>query len=403
MIKPDYAGGGIVNLMSSLLRARGGDSSLPEASLLPSAELAGHRHLVLIVIDGLGADWLTAQAPNGFLSAHRLGALTSVFPSTTAAAVTSFLTGVPPAQHGVTGWFTWLRELGCVMKMLPGQPRCGGQGNWGMVEDLSWLFSCPSVFGRIATGSTLISPKQIAHSAFSRAHAGPARVRPYRNLKDFFRQIEQAIKRTRAPSYIYAYWSELDHLGHKHGIDSPAASAHLHQLDQGLAALSQRLSGHDACLLVTADHGQLDCTAADQTQIADHPELADCLRMPLCGEPRAAFCYTRGDSMEAFEQAVHSALNGRFDLMHSQQLMDQGFFGPGDPHPELRHRIGDIVLLGRDSAVIGDHLPTEKPFKQVGVHGGLSRAEMLVPLCLIRVFDSVAGSGESSSLSSAAR
>ncbi|EIC20912.1 alkaline phosphatase family protein [Thiorhodovibrio frisius] len=384
MIKPDYAGGCIVNLMSSLLHARGATSiDLPEARLLPAAELADYRHLVLIVIDGLGANWLARHSPDGLLARHQLGSLTSVFPSTTAAAIGSFLTGVPPAQHGITGWFTWLRELGCVMKTLPGQPRCGGQSNWAMVEDLRTLFPCPSVFERITTGSTVISPKQIAHSAFNRAHCGPARLRPYRNLKDCFRQIEQAVKRTRQPSYIYAYWSELDHLGHKHGIDSTETINHLYALEQGLAQLTTRLAGSDACLLISADHGQLDCTKADQTQIAAHPALADRLRLPLCGEPRAAFCYTCADELDGFIAAAQDTLGTRFDVVRSRDLLAQGVFGPGTPHPELTHRIGDATLIARDHCVILDRLPTEKPFTPIGVHGGLSPDEMLVPLCRI--------------------
>ncbi|MBK1648796.1 alkaline phosphatase family protein [Rhabdochromatium marinum] len=381
LIKPDYAGGGIVNLMSSLLRARGASSDWPDARLLPASELTDYRHLVLIVIDGLGADWLARHSPTGLLARHQLGALTSVFPSTTAAAIGSFLTGVPPAQHGITGWFTWLRELGCVMKPLPGQPRSGGQSDWGMIKDLRSLFPRPSVFERIQTPSTLISPQSIIHSAFSRAHSGPARLRPFRNLKDCFRQIEQAVKLTRQPSYIYAYWSELDHLGHKHGIDSGAAIEHLHALEQGLEHLKTRLAGQDVCVLISADHGQLDASPAEQTRINTFPALAERLQLPLCGEARAAFCYPCAGELEGFIAAAEAALGSRFAIIRSRDLLAQGYFGPGTPHPELTHRSGDVILIGRDHNVIIDQLLTEPDFTPIGVHGGLSRAEMLVPLC----------------------
>jgi hypothetical protein len=42
------------------------------------------------------------------------------------AAITSFLTGTAPRQHGVTGWHMYLRELGAVLAILPGRPRYGG-------------------------------------------------------------------------------------------------------------------------------------------------------------------------------------------------------------------------------------------------------------------------------------
>lgn len=385
IIVPDYAGGGIVNLMSSLIRARGGTSDLPEATLLAAGEIEDAQHLVLIIIDALGDDWLTRHAPDGWLAQQRIGTLTSVFPSTTAAAVGSFLTGVAPAQHAITGWFTWLRELGCLMKTLPGQPRAGGQGDWAMVKDLRTLFPCPPVFTRMQTASSLISPKSIAHSAFNRAHCGPALPRTFTRLGEFFDQIERAVRYAREPSYIHAYWPELDHIGHHHGIDSAKAVEHLQFIERGLATLAKRLAGRNTRLLVTADHGQLDCPATDQTELSDHPALADLLRMPLCGEPRAAFCYTAGGALEAFLAAADAHLGARFTAVRAADLLAQGYFGPGQPHPELKHRIGDAILLGRGACILRDHLPTETPFVPVGVHGGLSRAEMLVPLCYARL------------------
>jgi hypothetical protein len=38
----------------------------------------------------------------------------------------------------------------------------------------------------------------------------------------------------------------------------------------------------------------------------------------------------------------------------------------------------------RDNYVVRDSLPFEKPHSQIGVHGGLSDAELKVPLCLFR-------------------
>jgi hypothetical protein len=111
---PNYQGASIINLMQSLIRARGPaagaatsstSAPYPEAQLLPAAEIARARHLVLLVIDGLGDDWLRRQSPQGPLARHRLGALTSVFPPTTATAITSYLTGDAPQQHGMTGWY----------------------------------------------------------------------------------------------------------------------------------------------------------------------------------------------------------------------------------------------------------------------------------------------------------
>ena len=97
--------------MASIIQARGGRAEHPSLTLLPPRELARATNLVLLVIDGLGDDWLMRRSPDGLLSRHRLGSITSVFPSTTATAITTFLTGDAPLLHGLTGWYTWIGEL----------------------------------------------------------------------------------------------------------------------------------------------------------------------------------------------------------------------------------------------------------------------------------------------------
>jgi hypothetical protein len=384
MNRPDYNGGGLVNMMASLIRARGGSAEHADLAALPASALAGARHIVLLVIDGLGDDWLRRHAPDGLLARHRVTAVTSVFPPTTASAITTYLTGDAPQQHGLTGWFMWLRELGCVMTVLPGTPRYGGVGYRQAGIDLNQLLGHRSVFARMASRSVAVSPRYIARSDFNLAHLGPARLRPYKGLKGLTRQIARAIRKARSPSYVYAYWPGLDSLGHARGIDSPESVAHLGALEQHIAMLTDALAGSDTALLISADHGQIDTAPGDLTDLADHPELADCLHIPLCGEPRAAFCYVRPDRVQAFEHYCTTVLGERFALYPSRELMEEGLFGPGPPHPRLAERIGDYTLLARGNNLIRDPLPFDKPFTQVGVHGGLSNAELRVPLCLLR-------------------
>lgn len=378
---PDYSGAGIVNLMASLINARGGLATAPEATLLPAHALAGARQIVLLVIDGLGDDWLLRHAPRGLLAGARRGALTSVFPPTTAAAITTFLTGEAPAQHGLTGWFMWLKELGAVLTVLPGCPRYGGVSYRAAGIDVAALFGHQPLSARLATPSTLISPREIAHSDFNLAHQGPARLRQFRNLRGLMREIRRAVRGARAPGFVYAYWPELDHLGHVHGIDAPQTLAHLAELEAQLAGLVSALAGTDTVLLVCADHGLVDLAPADITDLRAHPVLADCLRIPLCGEPRAAFCYVRPDRVGVFEDYCRERLAGRFALHRSADLIDAGWFGPGPHHPRLHERIGDSTLVALGGNAIRDPLPSDGPFRQVGVHGGLSRAELYVPLC----------------------
>lgn len=386
MNKPDYHGGSILNLMHSIIQARGGHSVTPPLTALPLDTLVHARHLILLVIDGLGANWLAQHAPNGILHRAQCASLTSVFPSTTASAITTYLTGEAPLQHGITGWFTYLRELGCVMTVLTGKPRYGGLTYRQAGIDPRKLFGHTPIFDRLASPSVMISPQQIARSDFNLAHAGRAEVIAYDGLADLFHQTLQVVRRPqrlrRVPQFLYLYWPALDSIGHAQGINSPAAVAHLAQIEREIASFLTAAAGTDTLLLVCADHGQLDTTPAAQIDLAAHPELAECLLLPLCGEPRAAFCYVRPARARTFEQYCQQVLTEQVEMIPSQQLVEEGWFGFGTPHPQIFDRIGDYCLLPRGQRVIRDRLPSEKSYVQIGVHGGLSAAELMVPLCL---------------------
>lgn len=376
--------------MSSVIQARGGQSEHPPLAGLALDELTQATNLVLLVIDGLGADWLAAHAPTGLLSRARWGTLSTVFPSTTASAIPTYLTGLAPLQHGLTGWFTYFGELGAVLTVLPGRPRYGGVSYRAAGIDPRQLFGNHALFDRIGTPSVSVVPRFIAYSDFNRAHQGSSTVRPFASLAELFQQTLRAIRPRRhwgraatatERRYVYVYWPELDRIGHEHGMNSAAARTHLAEIETALDAFLSAAAGTDTVLLVCADHGQLDIQPEDVIDLAQHPEFIDCLTLPLCGEPRAAWATVRADRARCFEAYCASELAEVVELMPSQAVIDAGWLGPGPAHPRIRDRVGDYCLLPRARHILRQTLPSETPHVQIGVHGGLSEAEMRVPLC----------------------
>src|SRR3954470_12714379 len=98
-VLPDYTGAGLINLIASCATSRGGRVAHPCLEALPAAQLAGARNVVLVVIDGLGYHYLAGKGAGSALSGHLAGSMTSVFPSTTASAITTTFTGLAPAEH----------------------------------------------------------------------------------------------------------------------------------------------------------------------------------------------------------------------------------------------------------------------------------------------------------------
>jgi hypothetical protein len=379
--KPHYGGGSIVNLIGSIAAALGCPPGLyPPLQVLPPERLQDSRSVVLLVIDGLGYRYLTEQGRSSRLHQHLLAGITSVFPPTTAAAIPAFFTGVAPQQHGFTGWFTYFKELAGILAVLPLRPRGGAAA---VPLDPLALSGVAPLFDRLDACCQLVMPDWIAGSGFNRAYTSATQVRAYRTLEQFFDCLEAALEVGPGRNYVYAYWPEFDALAHQHGVASGQVREHFRALDKAFAGFLDRAAGTGATLLATADHGFIDTDPRHQILLDEHPDLAETLVLPLSGEPRTAYCYVHPDAVHRFEGYVQRKLGHAVHLLPSRKLLAGGYFGSGPAHPRLLERIGDYTLMMRGRYVIRDWILGERPYEQIGVHGGASADELYVPLiCL---------------------
>ncbi len=384
VVLPEYNAGSIVNLMASLIVARGGEPS-PYAPLpaLDSERLRSATNLVLLVVDGLGYDYLIGVGSGGALHRHLKDKITTVFPSTTASAITTFLTGMAPQQHALTGWFMHFKELGGVTAVLPFTPRHGGPSPAKSRVDPAALFGHVPVFDRMGVRTYVVLPKRIVDSEFNVAHSGRAERRSYRSLKRFFKTIAEVLRTDDHPKYVYAYWPELDAIAHESGVGSRRTAAHFAEFDAAFGAFSKTIAGSDSLLVVTGDHGFVDSAPDQLIELDHHPALAETLVLPLCGDRRVAYCYVHPAKREQFERYVRAKLAEYAILMKSDALIEQGYFGLGPPHPRLADRIGDYALLMKGHYAIKDWVPGERKYSHIGLHGSLSRDEMYVPLVVV--------------------
>lgn len=372
---PDYQGGGLVNLIASIVEGCGGRPRHAPLAKLPAAEVAAARNVVLFVIDGLGDRYLMRQA-SGELARRRRAAITSVFPSTTASAITTTYTGCTPLEHGLTGWFTYFGEAGYVAAPLPFRTR----GDNIPLREKGFApqraFPAEPLFASLGRRSFVVTHQQIVDSEYNLRHCAGAERRAHKSLDGLVEQVESVVKSDPAPKFVYAYWPEYDVISHRQGSLSPEAAAEFARIDEAFGRLRTRLSGTDSLILATADHGFIDVPREDSLELA--PDLVSMLRFPLCGERRVAYCHVH--SVDDFLQKAKDWLGGRADVRRSPELVEEGWFGPGEPHPRFAERIGDVALVMRGRAAVKDWTPGEPRHLHIGNHGGLSEDEMMIPL-----------------------
>jgi hypothetical protein len=379
---PRFDGGSLLNLTATVERALAGAARYP---LLADAALAQRiveaDALVLWVIDGLGVEPLQALVPGGALARATAAELTALFPSSTAPTLTTFACGLAPAAHAVPEWFLWFDELGAIYRSLPLDARGDARAH-PPLSDAARLYGWASLFARSARPAFAVMPRAIAHTAYSRhAHAG-ATTLPFDDDAGFVAAVRGAVAAAAGRCYVYAYEDAFDRTAHQHGVHSEAARAVARALDARFVRLLDALAGQRVRVLVTADHGFLDVPPENRLALHAYPRLARCLLRPLCGGPRTPFAYVRPDAADGFAAIVQEALDGRFVAVQAQLLIDAGWLGPDPAAPQLARRLGTHVLLPRDGAFLVDRVPGEAVHPLVGVHGGMSPAEVRVPLVM---------------------
>jgi len=377
MARPDYSGGGFLNLIASIVEARGGPARHAPLAALPAAELKDATNLVLVIVDGLGDRYLQAHGSGGRLARHRRADISAVFPSTTASAITTSFTGATPLEHGLTGWFTYFSEAACVGAPLPFQRR-GEKASLGVAPQA--IFRERSLFDALATRSLVVSYRPIVESQYNRHHCGRAERSAYDDLAGFVDATVAAVKSGPQCKFIYAYWPEFDALAHQHGVASAAVRAHFDALDAAFGELLARLAGTDTALVLTADHGFIDSPATESIELPS--ELSALLRFPLCGERRVAFCHVH--DRKSFIAKARDIFGPRAEVRASRELADEGWFGGGREHPNFAERIGDVALVMNGCATVKDWVPGEPRHLHIGNHGGTSEDEMRIPLLLAK-------------------
>lgn len=97
IVLPDYENS-ILNLMNSILHYYHVETKYKGLDVLDKRLEKKYQNIVLIILDGMGDTILNTTSPNGFFKKHQERKITSVYPSTTTAAMNMYYSGKPPIE-----------------------------------------------------------------------------------------------------------------------------------------------------------------------------------------------------------------------------------------------------------------------------------------------------------------
>lgn len=363
-VLPAYGGGCLSNVVPTLLSVIG----RPSESAPPwvPAPLLGADQVVLLVLDGLGWKQLgdrPAIAPT--LASATGGPITSVAPSTTAAALTSLATGLPPALHGIVGYrFPVDRKILNVLRW-----QLGTSDARSILPPRSLQARPPFRRPGPDLPVSVVSRVDFASTGFTAAHLGGVPFRGWYTASGLVPEVLACLQR--GDALVYAYYDGIDRVAHALGLGSHY-DAELRAADRLVADLLESLPPR-AALVVTADHGQVDAGSTGEVLGGDLAEAVDL----YSGEGRFRWLHTRSGAAPEVLAGATEAFGHLAWVRSRQQVIDDGWLG-GVPEPPIADRLGDVALVPfaptsfLDPADVGEQ-------RLKGRHGSLTPAEMLVP------------------------
>lgn len=394
-VLPAYDGGSIANVPATAAAML----DVPFEGLPPLREdawqpLVGDlQRVVVLLIDAFGWNLLQRmEADLNWLLEHAMvhQKLTSVFPSTTVAALSSLWTGAAPAQHGFVGFRLFLPEQAVLSQMIHFTPVFARFPD-ALIEagiEPGVFLRAPGVGEQLAaSGVPTYSFKShtFAGSALSQMHGrGVRKTFGIVTAADMFAQMRRLLEETAGePLYAVAYWDAVDALSHRYSFDHPSVAAELRSVvsllrDELWRSLSPAARAGTA-LFITGDHGQIPTPSSQALHLADHPELEKMLLMRPAGEPRTLYLYARQGRQEDVVYYLRERLAKSTVALSATAALDAGLFGPTPHAPETERRLGDVVAIMRGGHVLLDPAETESVRKMRGRHGGLSAGEMEIP------------------------
>lgn len=372
-----------VDLFQAIARIAGGAQTGDAARTRPIEELVGHHdHYLFVLVDGLGLSLAPRFPDGGFLASAERHELRSVFPSTTAVALTSLATGAWPAEHGLAGWFTYFPEHRRVLAPLLFRERGTDLDASELGLTLTDIVRSTPILGSFFRTVSSLLPREICGGAYATWSRGGTPIAAYRSFGHAVRLLRRHYRHVAGPTYTYLYVLTVDKLSHVHGVASDAVTAEVARVDRLLARIRETLPP-SVRMIVTADHGLVDVPNKRHFVFRDDHALASHLVAGQTGEASTPVFHVRDGRLDDFRDAFARHEASRWFSLHTpDELAERGLYGPAPLSQSMRLHLGDLVGVASEPALLEYVPPAGRPVPHVGVHGGLRPDEMRVPLVL---------------------
>ena len=364
-IKPDF-NNNIINISATVAEFLGCPNDKPILPDLKKELDKGYKNIVFLILDGLGMHPIEKNlSADSFIRKNIKKVLTSVFPSTTTNAMTTYLSNKYPMEHGWFGWSVYFEEIGRAVNIfLDTDTYTGEDVGQGYVRKT--LPYEPFYKSAKSDYVTSVVVPEFWHGDEDNRYV-------WNTLEEMLGTVEKLCK-AEGRQCIFTYCPEPDSTMHRFGVSSDEAKKVINTLNLAVEGLYSRLS--DTLFIITADHGQVDIEG--YIPLYEDKELLAMLEWPHYLEPRATAFKVKKNCHKDFVELFNSKYSDDFELYKVEDLIKGNYFG-GHLVTENARRLGDYIAIGKTNKLFK---MSEQSHDYKGHHTSLTE-EMEVPLIFL--------------------
>ena len=357
--------------------------------MLQRAAMDPIERVILILIDGFGWKFLEKYKDKypflkQFFNNGIVSKLTSQFPSTTAAHITTLCSNQVVGEHGIYEWFIYEPLLERVVAPLL-YKFAGSAGSLEKVISPAEFFPEGLFFKELQKhkiSCKVFQQEMIANSTYSKWMFNGAERVAYKSWPHALKLLKEHL---RSPGLFYLYFGDFDTESHHHGVLSPEVERALDRCFLELEAnLMNSQLPESTALLVTADHGMTDIHPSTTVYLNQKfPHLEGKLKkgadghvLSPAGSCRDFFLHVQPQYlMEVFNE-LKAELDEIAWVCLTSELIDKGFFGPNGISPRCQSRMADIAIIAKGPHSIWWYEKDRFEQNFYAMHGGLTPDEM---------------------------
>jgi hypothetical protein len=397
---PDYKAYCISNIAPSICTFFGINH---DRLTLPSRLLSkngNEEKIIMFLIDGQGYNQFLESSTyvkffNKLVERADVFPMTTVFPSTTPAALTSVHTGLTPQEHGLPEWTVYFEETDKIIETLPFRPifNPNREAMLQMGGKPEMLYEGSTVYLQLKNHgikSFVFVSADYSTSAYSRMSQNGAEVVPYADYTQLCQKLLDKVENYKEPAYYFIYWASIDGAMHAHGKHSHEhfmSLAHFSRLieDEFIQKIKPE-TAEKVRFLMTADHGQSSIKGEDIIYLNQYLNLEESYlwgksknAIHPTGSPHDVFLHIWDPKVPEVLDFLRRELKGKADVLLIDEALDLGLFGLNKPVDKFIKRIGDILILPHKGYHVWYKHAPDAHWHMKGIHGGLVEDEMLVP------------------------